>query len=166
MPVIEVKTIIEANINLVFDLSRCIDLHKVSTQKTNEQVVAGKTDGLIGLGESVTWRAKHFGVYQRLTSKITEFDKPIYFVDEMVDGAFSSFRHEHFFKALLRDRTEMNDVFNYRSPLSFLGKVADHLFLKNYMTNFLIERNNVLKDFAESDKWKSILPDNYLPINQ
>jgi len=39
--------------------------------------------GLIGMNDSVTWRAKHFGVYQKSTSKITEFERPNYFVDEM-----------------------------------------------------------------------------------
>ena len=77
MPIIELRTEINANIEIVFDLSRSIDLHKISTEYTNETAIAGKTSGLIGLNESVTWRAKHFWIYQKLTSKITEFN-PLY----------------------------------------------------------------------------------------
>ena len=78
MPKIELKTKIKADRKVVFDLSRSIDLHKISTKHTNEEAIAGKTSGLIGMDESVTWRAKHFGIYQELTSKITEFDRPMF----------------------------------------------------------------------------------------
>jgi ligand-binding SRPBCC domain-containing protein len=156
MPRIELRTEIKAEKKLVFDLSRSIDLHKVSTEKTKETAIAGKTSGLIGMNESVTWRAKHFGFYQNLTSRITEFQRPDFFADEMEKGAFKEFKHEHHFIEL-NDATQMTDIFDYKSPLSFLGKLADKLFLRKYMTELLLERNRVIKEFAESDKWKQVL---------
>ena len=75
MPRIKLQIHIKAERDIVFDLSRSIDLHKISTEHTNEEAVAGKTSGLISMNESVTWRAKHFGVYQNLTSKITKYIK-------------------------------------------------------------------------------------------
>jgi len=156
MPRIELQTEINATKELVFDLSRSIDLHKISTEHTNEEAVAGITSGLIGLNESVTWRAKHFGIYQKLTSKVTEFDRPNYFVDEMVNGAFKSFRHQHHFIDL-NGGTLMTDIFDYKSPLGILGKLVDKLFLKKYMIDLLEERNRIVKEFAESDKWKEII---------
>ena len=156
MPIIELKTEINANKEIVFDLSRSIDLHKISTEHTNEQAIAGKTSGLIGMNESVTWKAKHFGIYQNLTSKITEFERPNYFVDEMQKGAFSEFKHEHHFSEL-NGGTLMTDYFNYKSPLGILGKLADKLFLKKYMTELLTERNRIVKEFAESEKWKELI---------
>ncbi len=156
MPILKIKTIIKSDIHIVFDLARSIDLHVISTQHTNEKAIAGRTSGLIELGEWVTWRARHFGMYQRLTAKITAFEKPFYFVDEMVEGPFQSFKHEHLF-AEENGIITMTDIFNYRSPLGVLGKLADHLFLKKYMTDLLSTRNSVLKDFAESDKWKAVV---------
>ncbi|WP_272973536.1 SRPBCC family protein [Croceibacter atlanticus] len=156
MPIINLHTEIKAEKEVVFDLSRSIDLHKISTEQTSEEAIAGKTSGLIGLHESVTWRAKHFGVYQNLTSKITKFDRPNYFVDEMVKGAFKGFVHEHHFSKI-HSGTLMVDVFEYTSPLGILGNLADTLFLKNYMTALLTERNRVLKEFAESKKWESLI---------
>lgn len=156
MPRIKLKTEIKADRNIVFDLSRSIDLHKISTEQTNEQAISGKTSGLIGMNESVTWRAKHFGVYQNLTSKITEFDRPKYFADEMVKGAFAEFKHEHHF-AELNGGTLMTDIFDYESPFGILGKIADNLFLKKYMTELLTERNRIVKEFAESEKWKELI---------
>lgn len=55
MPVITLDTYIQASREVVFDLSRDIDLHQISTRHTNEKAIAGKTSGLIGLGETVTW---------------------------------------------------------------------------------------------------------------
>ncbi|PWJ57097.1 hypothetical protein CLV98_10816 [Dyadobacter jejuensis] len=156
MPRIELRTEIKASKDIVFDLSRSIDLHKISTKHTHETAIAGKTSGLIGMGESVTWRAKHFGVYQLLTSKITEFERPNVFVDEMVKGAFKCFRHEHHFTDL-NGGTLMIDYFYYEAPLGILGRLADKLFLLSYMTRLLIDRNRVVKEFAETDNWEKIL---------
>jgi ligand-binding SRPBCC domain-containing protein len=158
MPRIELTTLVKADQQIVFDLSRSIDLHKISTQQTDEEAIAGKTSGLIELNETVTWHAKHFGVYQTLTSKITVFNSPDMFVDEMVEGAFKRFRHEHkFVKGQLEGETILLDVFDYESPFGVFGKLADKLFLKRYMTDLLTKRNQTIKEFAETGGWKSLL---------
>lgn len=150
MPIIELHTTINSDIQTVFDLSRSVDLHQISTKKTNEKAIAGKLSGLMELNDTVTWRAKHFGIYQTLTSKITEYERPRYFVDEMVSGIFKRFRHEHRF--LEKDgKVTMTDVFDYTAPLGILGKMADKLFLKRYMTYFLHLRNETIKTYAESN---------------
>lgn len=154
MPVIILKTVINATAAIVFDLARSIDLYQVSTQQTKEKVVGGRLSGLIELNETVTWQARHFGIVQRLTSKITAFDKPGYFVDEMVQGAFKSFKHEHVFEDTDSGMI-MTDVFTYQSPFGVLGRLADKLFLKNYMEVLLIQRNQVIKDYAENNIIKS-----------
>lgn len=158
MPVIRLETYIKASTAVVFDLSRSIDLHKLSTAHTNEEAIAGKTSGLIEMGESVTWRAKHFGIWQELTSHITAFEKPAYFVDEMAKGAFAGFRHEHIFTADA-NTTIMTDIFTYKSPYGILGRAADYIFLKSYMSKLLSTRNCMIKEFAEDpDKYKKVLP--------
>jgi ligand-binding SRPBCC domain-containing protein len=148
MPKIILETIIDAPREVIFDLARSIDFHKESTKHTKEDAIAGKTSGLLELNESVTWRAKHFGIWLELESKITEFDSPNYFVDEMVKGNFKSFKHEHIFE-IKGGKTVMIDIFDYKSPLGFLGKLADMFFLKKYMTKFLSTRNTILKDYIE-----------------
>lgn len=156
MPRIELNTKIDAPIAVVFDLSRSIDFHIKSTEQSGEKAIAGKTSGLIGLNESVTWRAKHFGVPQNLTSKITIMRRPDIFVDEMTKGVFKSFCHQHLFLAE-GDKTLMIDIFEFESPLGFLGKAANHLFLRKYLEGFLLERNEQIKTMAESDGWKEFI---------
>ena len=157
MPRIEIETLIKNDsIRIVFDLARSIDLHKISTKKTKEEAIAGKTSGLISINETVTWRAKHLGFYHTLTSKITDFNEPTFFADEMQKGIFKSFRHEHYFKQEC-SFIILKDIFEYRSPYGFIGRIVDALFLKSYMRKFLQDRNKVIKEYAESDLWKSIL---------
>lgn len=158
MPKIELETVIQTtNIKRVFDLCRSIDLHILSTERSNEKAIAGKTSGLISKDETVTWRAKHLGIYQTLTSIITDCDSPVFFADEMVKGAFKSFRHEHNFSQK-NETVIIKDIFEYQSPLGATGRFVDFLFLKNYMKHFLVERNQMIKKYAESDLWKSVLP--------
>ena len=157
MAIITTITEIRAPAERVFDLSRSVDLHVRSAGSTEETAIAGVTSGLLELGQEVTWRGKHFGVWQNLTSKITRFSRPDYFRDSMVRGAFRRLDHDHFFEAQ-GDLTIMKDVFDFNSPLGPLGRVAEALFLESYMRRFIIERNDVIKKTAEGQDWKLYLP--------
>jgi ligand-binding SRPBCC domain-containing protein len=155
MVAFKATTLINAPIERCFDLSRSIDLHLLSTARSGERAVAGVASGLIGLGEQVTWRARHFGIWQELTSEITRMDRPSYFRDEMIRGAFRSFEHDHFFAE--RDGvTEMTDVLRFAAPVPVLGRVAE-ILLKGYLRRFLRERNEVLKRVAEGEDWRRFL---------
>ncbi len=156
MPTIELATFIAAPRERVFDLARSIDLHTASTASTGERAVAGVTSGLIGLGEEITWRARHFGVWQSLTVRITAFERPHHFADAMLRGAFQRMEHDHYFEPS-SGGTAMRDIFTYESPLGTLGRIADFLFVERHMRSFLTERNRVMKAAAESDGWKQYL---------
>lgn len=154
MPLIEINTLIKSDLKTCFDLARNIDFHKASMLDSKERAIAGRTSGFIELGEWVTWEATHFGIKQQLTSKITAFETPTYFVDEMISGAFKSFKHEHIFKTSYDnkfdvDYTLMIDRFYFESPFGVLGKLANTIFLKRYMTNLLKSRNRKLRVEAE-----------------
>lgn len=151
MPIIVHEIYIEAPIEVCFDLARDIEVHMKTTNETKERAVAGRTTGLIEIGESVTWEAVHLRVKQRLTAKITEMERPYSFTDEMVKGAFHSFTHTHEFRTS-GTGTMMKDTFSYKSPLGILGVVADKLFLERYMRNFIVNRANELKNIAESQR--------------
>ncbi len=158
MEKITLETTVHAPIERVFDLSRSIDLHEISTIGTDEEAIAGRTSGLIELDEYVTWRAKHLGVYQKLTVKITKMERPYFFEDQMLKGAFSKMKHLHQFVSI-DEGTKMIDVFEFQSPFGIIGTLVNKLFLKNYMTRFLIVRNQEIKRVAEGEDWKKILID-------
>ncbi len=155
---LHLHTIIKAPLERCFDLSRSIEVHLLGTEQTGEQAVGGVTSGLIGPGEFVRWRATHLGVKQHLTSRITAYDRPSYFQDTMTQGAFRSMRHDHFFHALSSEETEMKDLFVFAAPLPVLGLLAEKLVLRRYMRDLLTRRNEILRQVAESEQWKALLP--------
>jgi len=114
------------------------------------------TKGLLGLGDEVTWRARHLGVNQVLASRITAFDRPHRFQDSMVRGAFERLVHDHLFVAK-SGGTQMVDVLDYAAPWGPLGRLAERLFLTAYLARFLRQRAQVLKRLAESDDWRRFI---------
>jgi ligand-binding SRPBCC domain-containing protein len=147
VPVVRLVTLIAAPVERCFDLSRSIDLHLESMAASRERAVAGVTSGLIGDGEEVTWEARHFGRWWRMTSRITEYDRPQRFVDEMVRGPFATFRHEHLFEAEADGRgTYMTDTVDFRMPL---GALVDRP-TRRYLRRLLTARNLTIKAHAES----------------
>lgn len=148
MTVVEVVTKVRAPAARCFDLSRDIDFHLTSMEDTGERAVAGRTSGLIELGEEVTWEAKHLGVKQRLTSRITAFSRPNHFRDEMVRGAFKSFIHDHHFEEH-GGATTMRDVLQFSSPFGLIGTVVDRVFMTGYLRRLIARRSEAVRRVAE-----------------
>ncbi|MEO6848213.1 MAG: SRPBCC family protein [Chthoniobacterales bacterium] len=145
----EVITDICAQLEQVFDLARSIDLHLESAVHTGERAVAGKITGLIDDGETVMWRAKHFGIWFYLTSKIVKYDRPHFFQDVMTEGPFSEFSHEHYFKHE-SGITTMRDAILFKVPFGVLGDIVAPMIL-THLYRFVSQRNLYLKQAAESD---------------
>ena len=118
-------------------------------QQHNEQAIAGITSGLINLHDTVTWKARHFGLAFKMTVQITEMQSPQFFVDEMVKGPFKRMRHYHAFWPQ-HHGTLMEDEFVFKSPLGWLGKLADKWVLKPHLEKLLTARNQTIKQMAES----------------
>jgi ligand-binding SRPBCC domain-containing protein len=100
-------------------------------------------------GDTVTWEAVHFGIRQHLTSKITAYERPYRFTDEMVRGVFQEITHIHEFVPQLPG-TLMVDLFTFRAPFGILGWLAEKLVLTRYMKGLLLTRNRYLKQVAEA----------------
>ena len=156
MPLILLHTEIAAPIERCFDLARSMEVHVLSMRASGERIVGGRKSGLIEVNETVTFRAKHFGITQELTGQISEMSRPYVFVDTMVLGAFKCLSHRHIFIQNGQD-TMMKDEFYYTSPFGVFGKIADALFLKKYLEHILNERNSFIKNCAEGEGWQNIL---------
>jgi ligand-binding SRPBCC domain-containing protein len=151
MTTIKITTNYFAPIENVFDTNRDIDLHQQSASKTKEVAIAGVTSGLINKNETVTWRGKHFGFYLTHKSIISEMNFPTYFVDEQLKGHFKRFKHEHFFEQK-ENYVQVTDVLAYETPFGIFGRLFDKYLLKNHLTNFILNRNSVLKGYLENKK--------------
>jgi ligand-binding SRPBCC domain-containing protein len=149
MPKIILETFINASPETCFDLMRDIRIHTQTTSQTHERAIAGVTDGKIGLGQSVTFEGTHFGMRQRLTVKVTEFERPRLFVDEMTEGRFKAFKHIHEFAAG-NGGTLMRDILEWTSPFGILGKAVDKILLERHLRTLVQTRNAKLKEIAET----------------
>ncbi len=148
MPTVILKTLINAPIGRCFDLSRNIDLHLQSMKSSDEKAIAGKVSGLIGLGESVTWSARHLGIPFEMTNKISAMEYPTLFIDEMIKGPFKKLHHQHLFKTI-GSQTEMTDIFEFEAPFGIAGWLAEKVFLKKYLLKLIEKRNEVIRFQAE-----------------
>lgn len=149
MPLIYLETFINAPVEIVFDVSRNVDIHQSSMTKYKEEIVDGVASGMVKQGDTITWRAKHLFKNRLFKSKITEMNVPSFFVDEMVEGDFKKMRHEHRFKAIDNGML-MIDQFYFETPYGIFGKLVNFLFLKSYMKRLLAERNKEIKRIAEA----------------
>jgi ligand-binding SRPBCC domain-containing protein len=156
MPTIHLTTFIAAPAQRVFDLSRSVDLHKQSMKKYHEEAVGGTRFGLVEKEDTITWKAKHLFKTRLLRVKITDLQPHKQFTDLQLEGNFKSMQHEHYFKPC-DNGTIMIDLFHFETPYGMMGKWINSIFLTRYMKKLLEQRNLVIKEFAETDKWKKLL---------
>jgi ligand-binding SRPBCC domain-containing protein len=145
---VEVVTYVATSPERCFDLARDVDLHMKSTAWTAERTVAGVTSGLLKMGDEVTGQARHLGIRWQMTVRISAYDRPRCFVDEMVAGPFRTFRHYHCF-ATEDTGTRAVDVLTYTVPIWGIGWLFDRLILQRYLRRFLRRRLDYLKAVAE-----------------
>jgi ligand-binding SRPBCC domain-containing protein len=134
----------------LFDISLDIDAHLSSMQQSGERAIAGTRSGAIGLGEIVTWRARHFGIWFTMTSKITELERPARFVDQQVKGPFKTFVHEHRFESV-GEGCRMTDTITVGSPI--FGRLAERIVLVPYLRHLISTRNRYLLVQLTGGRW-------------
>lgn len=142
------ETRISAPIERCFSLSLSVDAHTSSMSQSQERAVGGVKEGEMTFGDVVTWRGRHFGVPFHLTSKITEYSRLTWFVDEQVAGPFKYWWHSHEFIAD-GDATRMVDHVRFAAPLGLLGRLAEKFVLARYMEKLIVKRNDWLKQELE-----------------
>jgi len=149
MPTVVIETRMDAPIELCFDLARDVGVHAESAAFSSERILQpGRMDGLLERGDFVAFEGRHFGIKQRFVARITELDRPIRFVDEMVHGAFKRLRHIHEFEGI-GNATVMRDIIEWQAPFGLLGRLADALFLRRHMAWFVFTKQTALKQIAE-----------------
>jgi ligand-binding SRPBCC domain-containing protein len=153
-----VDTIICAPMGRCFDLARSVEVHALSAGSTGERIVGGRGSGLLERGEEVTFEGRHLGVRQRLTGRISAFDRPRFFRDCMVRGAFRSLEHDHVFEALSDGETRMTDAVRFAAPLGVLGWAVERAILAGHLRRFVMRRGQVIKAIAESEEWRRFVP--------
>ena len=127
MAVVEVVTLVRCPPERLFDLCLDMDVHRASLAGSRETATTSTGRPVLGPGDEVTLQARHLGIRWRLTSRVTEYDRPLRFVDEQVRGPFRAMRHEHRFDAAGPGLVQMTDRMTVVFPLVSRALVAPYL---------------------------------------
>lgn len=156
MSFIHITTFIKAPVDRVFDLCRNTTIYRKALHGGNETLSASASDVLVKEGDTVTLSAKHLGKVRALTARVIELSKHEKFVEEQVKGDLKSFRHEHYFKPV-ENGTIVIDMVKMEEPRDAVGGFLGKWFMKKYFEKILHKRNELVKQYAESDKWRTIM---------
>ncbi|OUZ11749.1 cyclase [Aeromicrobium sp. PE09-221] len=138
-----VQTLSARSAEALFDAALDIHAHTASQSRSRERVVSGPASGRLGLGDRVTWQARHFGLWWTMTAAVTEVEEPTRFVDEQVFGPFARFRHEHRFETV-DGGTLMTDTIEFAAPFGLLGRMVAVLVLRPYLRRLILQRGEFL----------------------
>lgn len=156
MPTIHLTTFIAAPASVVFDLSRHVSVHKDAFSEYRVDAVAGTRFGTLEKGETITWKSHQLFKDRLQRIKIVEMSKPEMYVEVQLQGDLVSMRHEHHFKAI-ENGMLMIDLLSFETPYGQLGKWFNALYFNHYMESLIHKKNNTIKRYAESDRWKKLL---------
>lgn len=143
MATFALERIVPAPPEAVFDLSLDVGLHLESQSSRGERAVGGRTSGMLGEGDQITWSARHFGVRFRMSSVVFDVDRPRRFRDRQTQGPFGAFFHTHEFLPA-SDGTLMRDTIEFRSPFGPLGRLVDALIMRRHLIAVITERNDAI----------------------
>ena len=156
MPKIHLTTFIKAPVERVFNLSRNLAVFKKAIHAGKEQILSDTSASCVGKGETLTFKAKHLGKLRVLTTKIVDLQLPELYKEEQVKGDLKSFSHLHHFKTT-DNGTIMIDLVDFEGPTDFLGSIAGRFYIKDYIEELLKKKNSLIRDYAETDKWRAVM---------
>jgi ligand-binding SRPBCC domain-containing protein len=156
MPKIHITSFMNAPVDRVFNLSRSLTLSKLAFKSGKEQLLSSSSSNLVGAGETITLRAKHLGKTREITARVTDLALPDGYTEEQIKGDLKSFRHEYHFKKV-DNGTIMIDLVEYEGPRDFPGSIVGKFFLKSYFEKMVKKKNELIRQYAESEKWKAVL---------
>jgi len=156
METIRLGTWINAPVERCFLLSLSVDLHVAAARSTRETANTAVTEGMVGEGETLTFKGRHFGVRWRHTSLIEKLRPHSYYRDVMIAGPFQHLEHDHHFAAM-DDGTRMRDDIRFSARGGLMGRLATRIYLRKRLKAYLLERNAMIKRLAESEDWHKYL---------
>jgi ligand-binding SRPBCC domain-containing protein len=156
MQKIHITSFINAPIDRVFNLSRNLALSKMAFKGGKEQFLSSSSSNQLAAGETITVRAKHLGKTREITARVTDLNLPDGYTEEQIKGDLKSFRHDYHFKKV-DNGTIMIDLVEFEGPRDILGSLAARFFLKSYIESNIKKKNELLRQYAESEKWRAVM---------
>lgn len=156
MASIHLTTFIAAPAERVFDLSRHLALYKMLFHNRKEKFSSGAGSNMLVKGETISIVVKNAGRSRMSMIKVTDLNRPFSFTEQQVKGDLESFKHDHHFKPI-DNGTIIIDLVEFGMPTDILGKFLGKIYFKKYMEELLRKRNEIIRSYAETEKWRAVL---------
>jgi ligand-binding SRPBCC domain-containing protein len=156
MASIHLTTFIAAPIERVFDLSRHLAIYKQVFQSRKAEFRSGAASSLLSPGETISVLGKIAGKNRMTMLKLTKLQRPLSFTEEQVKGDLESYKHEHHFKPA-QNGTIVIDILEYGPPRDMIGRIVARIRMKKYLEEFIGKRNETIRNYAETEKWRAVL---------
>lgn len=153
---IHLTKFIEAPVERVFDLTRNLTVLRALFNERKETLHSGAGGNLLEHGETVSIHARHLGKTRMVTLRVTTMQSPLEFTEEQVKGDLENFRHQHHFKAV-ENGTILIDLIDFGEARGFMGGLLSKLYLKSYLVALTERRNELIRQYAESEKWRVVM---------
>ncbi|MBC7642330.1 MAG: SRPBCC family protein [Flavobacterium sp.] len=93
-----------------------------------------------------------FGIPAKWVSEITQIKEKQYFVDVQLYGPYAMWHHKHFVKEI-PGGVEIEDLIDYKIPLSFIGQILHPFVVKPKLEEiFAFRRAKLIQLFGEFPK--------------
>jgi ligand-binding SRPBCC domain-containing protein len=125
-------------------------------EAVGSEPASGRTTGLIGLNDRVSWAKGLFGWGARQENIVDTLREDLYFREVSTADSAGRFEHDHHF-APMNDGTRIRDEIVCSAPEGFKGRILERFFLRSRMTEYLKRRNAIIKRAAESEEWHRYL---------
>lgn len=157
MPKLQFTTVIHAPLQRVFDLTRCVSLHKRHFESHGILPVQGKYSGLLDKRDHVTWKGKLGRKVRQLALEVTDMQAPDHFKMEYRKEIFDTFTHDVYLTGI-DNGTILMDQVEFSLPEKGFSPFFNKRCAEKWISDLLKERNALCKEYAEGNNWHAILP--------
>jgi ligand-binding SRPBCC domain-containing protein len=138
------KFIINEDIEKVWDFYTDIrHLEIITPKKLNLKIINTSNQKII-LGQEIIISAKIIIIQRTWHSKITFFQQYEY-IDEMLEGPFTKWKHLHKFKRINKNKTEIIDEVEFSLPYGVFGKIVSLYVTKILRQLFKHRKDETIK---------------------
>lgn len=122
------------------------NLQTITPEYMNFIIRSGKDDKKTYPGQIIMYTVSPMmNLPLNWVTEITHVNEPHYFVDEQRKGPYKLWHHQHHFRALSADKTEMTDILHYEVPAGIIGRILNKLMINKKVDSIFQYREKKLK---------------------
>jgi ligand-binding SRPBCC domain-containing protein len=111
-------------------------------------------------GQAITYKVKPLlGIPIFWMTEISHVEDRKFFIDNQRVGPYKIWHHQHHFKAI-EGGVEMIDIVTFKSPMGWLGSIADALFVRNKVKSIFDYRYEKIEErfgkFPNQEKFVAV----------